>query len=96
MLGSEIVQVYVELPKGPVTSPQNQLRAFSKVRNIQPGETRTATITLDKYAVSYWDDSLHKWRAEKGTYKFRVGSSSDRFEGEASFVLEDPFEWSGL
>lgn len=94
--GSEVVQLYVELPKVEVSSPANQLRAFHKVKDLAPGKTETVTLALDKYAVSHWDDVIHKWVADKGLYKVRLGRSSDKFEGEVTFTLAKPFEWSGL
>lgn len=51
---------------------------------------------LDKYAVSHWDDVVHKWKADKGKYVVRVGASSNKMEGETSFEVEKAFEWSGL
>ncbi|KAG9046685.1 hypothetical protein FS837_003838 [Tulasnella sp. UAMH 9824] len=94
--GSEAVQVYVSLPKGQLTHPQQQLKAFKKVKNLAPGKTEEVQFTLDKYAVSYWDETLHRWRADKGTYTVRVGRSADELESEVAFEVEKAFEWSGL
>jgi len=96
--GSEVVQLYVSLPKGEstLTHPASQLRAFHKVKDLAPGKSQEVKLALDKYAVSYWDDVINKWKADKGTYTVRLGGSSDRVEGETTFVLEKAFEWSGL
>jgi beta-glucosidase len=94
--GSEVVQVYVTLPNGHLTHPENQLRAFAKLRDIPAGKTVTAKVKLDKYAVSYWDDSIHVWVADKGTYTAKVGGSSDKIATEVSFEVAKAFEWSGL
>ncbi|KAG8911925.1 hypothetical protein FRC01_005402 [Tulasnella sp. 417] len=94
--GSEAVQVYVSLPKGQLTHPQQQLKAFKKVQNLAPGKMEEVQFTLDKYAVSYWDDSIHRWRADKGTYTVLVGRSAAEVESETTFEVEKAFEWNGL
>ncbi|KAG8874632.1 hypothetical protein FRB97_005773 [Tulasnella sp. 331] len=94
--GSEVAQVYVSLPKGHLTHPLQQLRAFKKVKDIAPGKTEDVKLTLDKYAVSYWDDAINKWRANKGIYTVRVGGSSDKTEEGMTFEVEKAFEWTGL
>ncbi|KAG9046686.1 hypothetical protein FS837_003839 [Tulasnella sp. UAMH 9824] len=94
--GSEAVQVYVSLPKGHLSHPQQQLKAFKKVKDLAPGKIEEVQLALDKYAVSYWDDIIHRWRADKGTYTVRVGRSADKVESEATFDVEKAFEWSGL
>ncbi|KAG8943853.1 hypothetical protein FRC04_002476 [Tulasnella sp. 424] len=94
--GSEAVQVYVSLPTGQLSHPQQQLKAFKKVKDLAPGKTEEVEFTLDKYAVSYWDDIIHRWRADKGTYTVRVGKSAAEVESEATFEVAKAFEWNGL
>ncbi|KAG9002882.1 hypothetical protein FRB94_003505 [Tulasnella sp. JGI-2019a] len=94
--GSEVAQVYISLPKGPLRHPVQQLRSFKKVKDLAPGATEQVKLTLDKYAVSYWDDVINKWRADKGTYMVRVGGSSDKTESETTFEVVKSFEWTGL
>lgn len=94
--GSEAVQVYVSLPQGQLSHPQQQLKAFEKVKDLTPGETKEVSFKLDKYAVSYWDDIVHSWRADKGTYKVRVANCASTAEGETTFDIEKTFEWNGL
>lgn len=94
--GSEVVQVYVSLPEINLTTPRLQLRGFAKARNVGPGASATVSVTLDKYAVSYWDAGAGAWRAVAGTYGIHVGKSSAEMELEGSFVLEKGFTWSGL
>ncbi len=94
--GSEVVQVYIALPKGHLTHPLAQLKGFKKVHDIKAGATETVDIVLDKYALSYWDDIISRWRADKGEYKVMVGNSSQQKTQEVCFKLEKSFEWSGL
>lgn len=96
VVGSEVVQIYVTLPKGHLTHPQNQLRAFQKVKDLAPGSMAEVELVLDKYAVSYWDDVIGRWRADRGEYVVKVGGSSDKIEREARFEVGRALEWTGL
>lgn len=73
--GSEIIQVYVTDEKSRLPRPEKELVAFEKVF-LPAGETRHITLSLDKYAVGYYDTSLNAWIAEDGTFKVLIGASS--------------------
>ena len=94
--GSEVVQIYVSLPEIGLTTPRLQLRGFAKARDIAAGRSATVSVTLDKYAVSYWDVVADAWRAVPGTYGVHVGKSSAEMVLQDSFVLEKGFMWKGL
>ncbi|KAL4246517.1 glycosyl hydrolase 3 family protein [Abortiporus biennis] len=95
--GSEVVQLYITLPAEiNLTTPNLQLRGFTKVKDLQPGESRTASIELDKYAVSYWDVTKDAWRAEAGRYGVSIGKSSEDIILQGEFLLEEGFDWTGL
>jgi beta-glucosidase len=97
--GTEVVQLYVTLPPGSdteLTHPPLQLKSFTKVHDLQPGETRTVELGLDKYAVSYWEERIARWVVESGEYVIRVGPSSEVFRVSTTLTLEKGFEWSGL
>jgi beta-glucosidase len=51
-----------------------ELKAFSKVE-LAPGETKTVTMKLGKSAFSYYDPSIHDWKAEPGEFEVLLGSS---------------------
>jgi beta-glucosidase len=71
-----VVEVYVGLPSTKaVPQPPRQLKAFSKVV-LEPNQTRSVKLTLNRRAFSYWDTSKHGWVVLPGTYKIMVGSSS--------------------
>jgi beta-glucosidase len=44
--GDEVVQVYVKQPEASVPVPQVRLAGFDRLTMLQPGETRTVTVTL--------------------------------------------------
>ncbi|KAK7458836.1 hypothetical protein VKT23_009846 [Stygiomarasmius scandens] len=105
--GSEVLQFYVALPPNPeekeVSHPLLQLRAFIKVKNLKPGEEREVGVTMDKYAVSWWDETRPGWNmgkgcwvVDKGIYKVKVGTSSEDFKLEGEVKVEKGFEWNGL
>lgn len=53
-------------------------------------------MTLDKYAVSFWDTVGKVWSAKAGAYSVHVGTSSDDLPLKDTFELMQGFEWSGL
>jgi beta-glucosidase len=73
--GKEIVQVYVRDVRSRLMRPDKELRAFAKVE-LEPGETKTVTFTLDREALSYYDPGSKRWVAEAGEFQVLVGSSS--------------------
>ena len=64
--GSEVVQLYITLPSIGLTTPELQLRGFGKAKDVQPGASVDLTISLDRYAVSYWDAVHSVWAATAG------------------------------
>lgn len=73
--GSEVVQVYVEAPDGPVARPPRQLAGFAKV-TLDPGESTTATVRVPARALAYWDPLESVWRVADGDHTLWVGRSS--------------------
>lgn len=75
MAGAEVVQVYVKDEESSVERPDKELKGFSKVF-LQPGESRTVEITLNKDAFSFYDDKKKQWVLEPGKFSILVGNSS--------------------
>lgn len=99
VVGSEIVQLYVTYPAASeLTHPPLLLRSFKKVHDLQPGECRSVSLELDKYAVSYWEDRIRAWTVDSGEYGVLAGPSSDNLplKGVISLGKTDAFEWNGL
>jgi beta-glucosidase len=97
--GSEAVQLYVTLPQAAgCTHPPLQLKSFEKVKDLRAGGSTEVVLRLDKYAVSYWDESETTWNVDKGIYTVRVGGSSAKEALVLSGELEIPksFTWNGL
>lgn len=74
--GAEIVQLYVDMPDGVVSTPAKQLKGFAKVE-LQAGETKVAFVRLKLNAFQYYNESIHSWEKIKGKHTLLIGSSSD-------------------
>lgn len=73
--GAETVQAYIHDEKSRLPRPEKELQAFDKV-HLKPGETKNASLTLDKYSVGYYDTELAAWIAEEGVFDVLIGASS--------------------
>lgn len=73
--GLEIVQLYVQDVECSVPRPVKELKGFQKV-DLEPGQSKTVVISLDKKHFSFWNPETRGWFAEKGKFVIRVGSSS--------------------
>ena len=97
--GSEVVQLYVTLPStSELTHPPLMLKAFAKVHDLSPGKSERVVLSLDKYAVSYWEERIDRWVVERGEYLVRVGRSSapEDLLLQGKFFLPTVLEWNGL
>ena len=74
--GREVVQVYVAAPNSKIIRPGLELRAFDKI-GLEPGETKTVTVELDKRSFAYWDEESHDWLVEEGKYQIIIGKSAE-------------------
>ena len=87
LAGAEVVQLYVHDVKSSLPRPEKELKAFQKVY-LQPGESRDVSLTLDKNALSYYDDGKGQWVAEPGAFEALIGTSSDRLTTKVKFTLQ--------
>ena len=86
--GKEIVQVYVSAPKNKqMEKPVKELKAFAKTRLLQPGESQVLRMTMKKSDLASWNESLHGWQVDAGTYTIQIGASSADIRGKASIKL---------
>lgn len=84
--GKTVVQLYVGDQESTVFRPVRELKDFAKVE-LQPGESRDVTFTLDKRAFAYWNEEIHDWHVESGEFTIEVGQSSRNMECSASVYV---------
>lgn len=74
--GVESPQVYVgSLPTDVVSTAPKQLAGFDKV-SLEPGESKSVTVELDRDSYSYWDSYVDSWITPEGKLDVMVGASS--------------------
>jgi beta-glucosidase len=74
--GKEVVQVYASKTQTFVDRPVRELKAFTKTRTLQPGETAEVAFRIPVSELRYWDEVDARWKLEAGTYAIQVGASS--------------------
>ena len=72
--GTETVQVYVKALDDP-GAPIKALKGFQKL-DLNAGETKTATITLDGEAFEYYNEAIDELSVKPGRYQILYGTSS--------------------
>ena len=93
--GAQILQLYVSAPNSPTPRPIKELHGFEKVF-LEPGQQKTVSITVDKYATSFWDEIESMWKSEEGDYEVLVGTSSVDILGKAVLRIPETRYWLGL
>jgi beta-glucosidase len=84
--GADVAQVYVAEPHAKISRPAKELKGFARI-NLKPGERKTATVTLDGRAFSYYDADAKQWRADAGEYQILVGRSSQDIQIHSGVTL---------
>ena len=87
--GKEVAQVYVQAPKGKLEKPAQELKAFAKTRELQPGENQTLTMTIPVRDLASFDETGSQWLTEAGTYTFKIGASSRDIRQTCSLKLSE-------
>ena len=85
--GAETVQLYIRDKKCSVERPVKELKAFQKV-SLQPGETKTVSLTIDRRALSFYNDKTAQWTAEPGQFEALIGTSADNIVQTIPFELK--------
>lgn len=70
--GREVVQVYVNAPKGGLEKPERELKAFAKTGLLQPGESQTLTLNWETSLNASFNEKKDKWELAKGKYTFMI------------------------
>jgi beta-glucosidase len=73
--GDEVVQLYTHDRQSSVKRPVKELRGFKRI-HLNPGEKQTVSFTLKGGKLAFYDEKIHQFRVEPGTFDLMVGSSS--------------------
>lgn len=84
--GAEVVQLYIRDVKSSLPRPIKELKGFNKV-TLAPGETKEVIFTIEKEALSYFDDTRHAWVAEPGEFEAIIAASANDIKGKVPFTL---------
>ena len=77
MRGKEIVQLYVRDIEKSVIRPDKELKGFDKIE-LDVGEEKTVTFTLNKRAFAYYNTKIKDWYVESGEFEILIGKSSQQ------------------
>lgn len=84
--GAEVVQLYIAENKPQLVRPLKELKGFTKIY-LQPGETKEASITIGKDALSYYNDKKQMWVVDPGSFQAFVGASSQDIRSNYHFEV---------
>ena len=84
--GSEVAEVYVGESHPSIPRPVKELKGFAKVQ-LNAGETRRVSLTLDSRAFAYYNVKNHNWTVDVAEFNVYVGSSAAQIE------LSDKMTW---
>ncbi|SHG77308.1 glycoside hydrolase family 3 C-terminal domain-containing protein [Flavobacterium johnsoniae] len=87
--GKEVVQVYLSAPSKSIDKPKEELKAFTKTKELKPGESETLQLVLSPKDLASFLENKNAWIAEAGTYKVLVGTSSLDIKKTAEFTVSN-------
>jgi len=85
--GKEVVQLYLSAPEKTLEKPSEELRAFAKTNLLKPGESQMITFELNPRDLASYNTDKSSWIADGGTYKVKMGASSDDIKLISEFKL---------
>ena len=89
--GKEIVQVYVHDCESGLIRPEKELKGFAKV-DLQPGETKTVSISLDFRAFAYYHPEYKQWITENGDFEILIAASAADIRHRVTVTLESTLD----
>ena len=89
MAGDEVVQLYVHEEKCSVPQPIKKLADFQRI-HLNPGETKTVSLTLKPISLSIYDVEKKGFVVEPGAFDVLVGSSSEDIRQQTHLDVTAP------
>ncbi len=87
LAGKETLQLYIRKKDSEVMRADKELKGFKKIE-LQPGEEKSHTITLDINDLAYYNIEQGAWIVEPGEYNLLLGSSSRDIRKELVFQVK--------
>ncbi len=82
--GKEVVQLYIKDIECSLIRPDKELKGFEKI-SLEPGETKKVKFSINPSQLAFYDDEIHDWRIEPGSFEVLVGKSSRDIELTGKF-----------
>ena len=86
LAGAEVLQLYISDTQSSLPRPVKELKGFKKVY-LEPGETQQVSFTIDRSALSFYDEKTGAWTAEPGEFVAMVNNSSAPTKNHIRFIL---------
>ena len=86
--GKEVVQVYVTAPEGKLTKPYQELKAYNKTKELEPGESQLLTLVIPTESLASYDEKKAAFVMETGTYVLRLGNNSQDIKAVYTIQLD--------
>jgi beta-glucosidase len=75
-VGKEVIQIYVSKPNSLIDRPVQELKAFAKTENLEPGEAADLVLSIPTSELRFWNEDKSGWALEKGSHTIQSGTSS--------------------
>ncbi|WP_176085721.1 glycoside hydrolase family 3 C-terminal domain-containing protein [Martelella sp. HB161492] len=85
--GSDVVQLYVGETDPQAERPVKELKAFARL-TLDPGETRTAGLSLSLRDLAYFSVEDQAFRADAGDYDISIAASATDIRARLTLTLE--------
>ena len=64
-------------------------KTFGKTKLLNPGESQTLKMTLEKRDLASFDEANSQWKVDAGNYLFKVGSDVENIKGTATLKVSE-------
>ena len=88
--GKEIVQLYISAPDAKADNkPSKELKAFSKTKELQPGQSEKVTMVVKGIDFASFDSDHSEWVVAPGKYQLLIGASSRDIRHKVNADLDE-------
>ena len=87
--GKEVAAIYASLFDGRLEQPKRRLVAFSKTKELSPGESEALTLKVEYTQLKSYDAEAHEWIIEPGEISFFLGGTPISAKRIGNLSIED-------